>query len=265
MFAHERIKKIKEIMIQKNYVNVSYISALLNVSEVTIRRDFEKLEQEEFLTRTHGGAIINEDYIMDDRFSADADVDPLINYRTEIGDISAHMVEAGDVVMFTPGITNMFIARKLSHKSFTAFTNDLNIALELTSHKNKNVVIPGGDIENTSLMLSGKLTEENTRKFYVNKAFVEVEGVDFSRGYTVDSISKASILKEMLNVAEDIVIVCTSKAFDKKSFAQLGMLDMSKTVVTNPDIPDRYKEYYYNRQIRLYTAFNSYEGDTNDE
>lgn len=265
MFAHERIKKIKEILMQKNYVNVSYISSLLDVSEVTIRRDFEKLEKEDFLTRTHGGAIINEDYIMDDRYSADADIDPLINYRTEIGEIAAHMVETGDVVMFTPGITNLFIARKLQSRTFTAFTNDLNIALELTSHKNKNVVIPGGEIDNTSLMLSGKLAEDNTRKFYVHKAFVEVDGVDFTRGYTVDSISKATIMKEMTNVTEDVIIVCTSKAFDKKSFAQLGMMDMARTVVTNPDLPDKYKEYYFNRQIRLYTAFNSYEGDANDE
>ena len=46
MFAPERIRIIKGILIDKNHINVSDLSSLLSVSEVTIRRDLEKLENE---------------------------------------------------------------------------------------------------------------------------------------------------------------------------------------------------------------------------
>ena len=59
MFASERLGIIKGLLIDKKHINVSDLSSMLNVSEVTIRRDLEKLENEDFLTRTHGGAVIN--------------------------------------------------------------------------------------------------------------------------------------------------------------------------------------------------------------
>ena len=62
MFALERIKIIKRYLIENNQAEVSNLSESLGVSEVTIRRDLEKLENEGFLTRTHGGAIINSSY-----------------------------------------------------------------------------------------------------------------------------------------------------------------------------------------------------------
>ena len=41
------------------------LSDLLGVSEVTVRRDLERLEKDGWLTRTHGGAVINQDESVD--------------------------------------------------------------------------------------------------------------------------------------------------------------------------------------------------------
>ena len=59
MFAIERIKIIKNYLIENKQLEVNILSKMLNVSEVTIRRDLEKLEKEGFITRTHGGAVLN--------------------------------------------------------------------------------------------------------------------------------------------------------------------------------------------------------------
>ncbi|WP_052327937.1 DeoR family transcriptional regulator [Thermoclostridium stercorarium] len=60
MFAAERIRIIKNYLLKEHKVSVAKLSELLNVTEVTIRRDLEKLEKEGFLERTHGGAILKE-------------------------------------------------------------------------------------------------------------------------------------------------------------------------------------------------------------
>ena len=57
MFALERQKKILEILDAEGSVQVSKLSLVLDVTEETVRRDLEKLEKQECLTRTHGGAI----------------------------------------------------------------------------------------------------------------------------------------------------------------------------------------------------------------
>ena len=61
MFAAERLKIIKQYLQANGQLEVTSISNMLGVSEVTIRRDLERLEQENFLIRTHGGALLNTD------------------------------------------------------------------------------------------------------------------------------------------------------------------------------------------------------------
>jgi len=57
MLALERQKKILEFLNSDGVVSVSRLSAELGVTEETVRRDLEKLEKQEALRRTHGGAV----------------------------------------------------------------------------------------------------------------------------------------------------------------------------------------------------------------
>jgi DeoR/GlpR family transcriptional regulator of sugar metabolism len=55
MFAAERLRIIRSYVLEKKKASVAEISRMLGVSEVTIRRDLEALDEEGFLIRTHGG------------------------------------------------------------------------------------------------------------------------------------------------------------------------------------------------------------------
>ena len=57
MFAIERQQRILEKLKEDGAVSVSKLSAEFSVAEETIRRDLEKLEKQEKLMRTHGGAV----------------------------------------------------------------------------------------------------------------------------------------------------------------------------------------------------------------
>ena len=261
MFAPERIRIIKGILLDKKHINVSDLSSLLNVSEVTIRRDLEKLESEEFLTRTHGGAIVNDILTSEEENYTDIEDDPYLQQRIEISEIAIHMIEDNDVILLSPGLTNLCIAKKIiNKKNITVLTNDLNIASELSSNSNIKVIITGGDLDSSSMTLSGKLTEENLKNFFVSKAFIEVEGVSAQRGYTVQSMDKASVIKEMINITRETVIVCPYESFDNIAFSQIGPLYIANKVITNPSIPDSYKNYFFENKIQIFTAFNCYEG-----
>lgn len=262
MFGPERIRIIKGILLDKKHINVSDLSSMLNVSEVTIRRDLEKLENEGFLTRTHGGAILNDILPTDEENYSDSDdEDPYIQQRIEISEIAMHMIEDNDVIILSPGLTNLCIAKKLiNKKNVTVLTNDLNIASELSLSSSTKVIITGGDLDIASMTLSGKLTENNLKNFFVSKAFIEVEGVSSQRGYTVQSMEKASVIKEMINITRETIVVCPCESFDNIAFSQIGPLYIANKVITNPSIPDNYKNYFFENKIQIFTAFNCYEG-----
>lgn len=260
MFAPERIRIIKGILLDKKHINVSDLSTMLNVSEVTIRRDLEKLEKDKFLSRTHGGAIINDQPDNDEDYSTFSD-DPFFEERLEIAEIAAHIIEDDDIILLSSGPTNLCIARKiLSKRNITVLTNDLNIASELSSNATIKVIIPGGDLDSKSMTLLGKLTDENIKRFFVAKAFIEVDGADIQRGYTVQSIEKASLIQEMIKITRQCIFVCHHKAFNNIAFSQIGPLGLANKLITTPKIPDQYKNYFFENNTQLFTAFNAYEG-----
>ena len=57
MAAKDRIQAIKQMVANDKKVTVSNLSGIFQVTEETIRRDLEKLEDEGFLTSPDGGAV----------------------------------------------------------------------------------------------------------------------------------------------------------------------------------------------------------------
>lgn len=259
MFAIERIRIIKNYIMNNLQAEVSTLSSMLGVSEVTIRRDLEKLEEEGFLTRTHGGAILNKEEdepenIIDGYNPAD--------YQ-EIADIAVQMIKDGDIIMLTNGIINLHIAKKLRSKNnITILTNDITIATELSSIQSIKVVLLGGDVDFRYNAVFGTLTTNNLRKFYVSKLFIEIDGISSDLDLTVSSIDMASLIQEAANNANQKILVLTAEAFEKNSFYRVGKVQhIANQMITNSRIKDSYKNTIFNNQIQLFTSINAFEGN----
>ena len=258
MYAPERLKTIKQILVDQKHADVAALSKKLRVSEVTVRRDLEKLERENFLTRTHGGAILRED-TGSTGFSHAFPADPCLEEMEEISHIAAQMVRENDIILLSSGPVNLLLAEKLlSRRHLTVLTNDLNIASLLSENIGIKVVMPCGELDSPTRSLLGKMAEETLRNFYVNKAFLEIEGLSIKRGYSVQSIAKASMLKEMLDIASCRVFICTSKCFDKNNFSEISPLTEANKVISSPAIPEHYKNFFSKNAIELYTDTDSY-------
>ena len=60
MTIQQRLEEIRKIVRNETRVVVSELSRQFDVTEETIRRDLYKLETEGLVTRTYGGAILNQ-------------------------------------------------------------------------------------------------------------------------------------------------------------------------------------------------------------
>lgn len=257
MFALERIKIIKRFLVENSQVEVSKLSETLGVSEVTIRRDLEKLEKEGFLTRTHGGAIRNLEAAVLCR-----EEEPEENEKCrEISEIASNMVHDNDVIMFTNGPINRAIASRLGDRqNLTVLTNDVELALELSEFSNMKVSLLGGDLDSSSKAVYGKLAESNLSKFFVNKVFIEVDGVNRSMGYSVSSTEKASLIQQAISNSNSAIFVFTTDVVDKTAFFHVGEISIADRIVTNNNISDEYKHFIFENEVQLFTSINMYEG-----
>ncbi len=264
MFAIERIRIIKNYLIEKKKVSVNELSKMLEVSEVTIRRDLEKLEEEQFLIRTHGGAVLKKPEKINPQKTLEPKKEvnsPYKEFYEEISNIAIHIIENGDVIMLTNGIINYHIAKKLNQKkNVTVLTNDLMISIEAASSLSNKAVLLGGDIDYESKATFGALTVLNVQKFYVNKLFIEADGIDIESGLSVSSMDKANLINNILPNSKEKIILCLGSNFDKTAFYNISDLNIADKIVTNSNIDNYYKKFISERGIQLYTSINAFEG-----
>ncbi|EXX85734.1 DeoR faimly transcriptional regulator [Paenibacillus darwinianus] len=253
MFAIERMNKIKEILFKDKRVDVFELSELFSVTEVTIRRDLDKLEQMGFLVKIYGGAVLKEDAALQPLIAESED--ELIEEKRMIGKIASHMIDDGDAIYLSPGTTSLEIARNLKGKKTTVVTNDITTALELKDAAGSKVLLTGGDLIPSTSKLVGGFTLQTLEGIHINKAFIGVKGAHLDTGYTVDTYEETMVVQQVKKISSEIIMVADYTKFNRKGFAKLGDLLMADKVITNKQIPAEYKKYYFENAVKLYTTY----------
>ena len=103
MIPAERRARIVELLQERRAVRVSVLSADLGVSEMTIRRDLERLEQEGLLSRMHGGAILKRRMIEEPLYVNN--VRSHSEEKRRIAQAAAAMIKPGETVFLSSGTT----------------------------------------------------------------------------------------------------------------------------------------------------------------
>ncbi len=256
MFAIERIRIIKNHLIKDHKVSVAKLSELLDVTEVTIRRDLEKLEKEGFLKRTHGGAVLL-DYIEEAAIGENEEGKNILLYQ-EIADTAYHLVNDGDAILLISGTVNSYIAKVLTARNnLTIVTNDLQIASTFSQAFGNTLILLGGDLEDTAVF--GQMTIDNLRNFSFDHIFIEIDGLSDTVGITVSNTKKATLIQQAVKLTDSVTIVCPSKYFGTKSLCRVGNLSIAHRVLTDSNLEDKYKNYVYNHNIPLFTSIDVYE------
>lgn len=232
MLAIERRNLIMEKLQSEKRVVVSELSRLFSVSEETIRRDLEKLENDGLVTKSYGGAIINENNNIDLPFNIRKNRN--VAGKQRIAELLAERIKDGDHVMLDASSTAVFIAKAIkSKKHLTVITNSIEILLELADVEDWHILSTGGIVKEGSLALVGPHTDKMIASFHVDKAIISCKGLDAVKGFTDSNEMHAETKKTMLASAEEKILAIDSSKFDRISFTRIGDLKDLTMVVTD--------------------------------
>lgn len=263
MFGIERLEKIKEILLKEKSINVSELSELFNVTEMTIRRDLDKLQETGFIIKTHGGALLNQNM----ENGADNKPGMLGEIRNEkskqqISEIAAYMANEYDSIFLGSGSTCTLIAKAICNKSFiNIITNNLNILNVIPRNNSINVVYTGGSLSLKHMALYGDMAINSLKGLYIDKAFLSVSGIDMQHGFTLTSHEQLNLFKTITSITKELIIVGDSSKFDKVSFVKYAPLNAVNKVITNEDIPYGYKEYFFKNGVQIFTSYEALKSD----
>ncbi|WP_066646625.1 DeoR/GlpR family DNA-binding transcription regulator [Christensenella timonensis] len=258
MFKAARLAKIKEVLLDRGQVDVSTLSALLNVSDVTIRSDLEQLEKEKFVYRTYGGAVLNEDHLKQQSMQ-DAITGASLDYdknKEMVGQIAADMVRDNEWIFLGPGTTCYYVAKALlNRENVNVVTNNLYVAGALAQNPKSNVMVTGGTMVHSEMSLTGDLFSRFLKNIFIAKAFIGVGGVDFDSGFTVSNTLESNVYQKIKKISKELIIVADQTKFGHTSLTSIGPLTTVDAVITNDDIPEDYKSYFFQQGIRIFTSY----------
>ncbi len=235
-------------------VFVDELSAQFNVSEVTIRNDLDQLEKKNLLIRARGGAMKIEGRVGVDYNLSEKDK---LNYheKLRIGKAASKLIKSSEIVLIDSGTTTAEMVKNLDDiENLTVITNALNIAALLINNPNVNLTIPGGYLRKNSQSLVGPLAERSLKNFYVDKAFLGVDGFDTKTGLYTPNIEEAHLNELMIQIANEVILLADSSKFKKRSFAFICPVSSIDIVVTDDKIQDEDRKRLEDAGVKVIIA-----------
>jgi DeoR/GlpR family transcriptional regulator of sugar metabolism len=218
---NERQQMLLNMIKTEGEVRISGLRDILEVTEMTIRRDLEKLEQAGLVRRTFGGAIpANKDVALKVRSGV------MSEEKIRIGKCAAQLIQAGNSVFIDGGTTTFEIARFLKPGlHVTVVTNALNIAMELMEKKISTLVTGGMVLETTSTLV-GPGTVESIGKMAFDRIFLGTTGISAKHGFSNSNLYETEVKRMAIRQSTETNVVADHTKFGAKelfSFADLGM------------------------------------------
>ncbi len=232
--ANARQQVILQLLERQSVVRVAELCERFGVSDMTVRRDLQELEQAGLIRRTYGGAVSARGRSFEPPYLVRAATHQAQKQR--IGQMAASLVQDGDSVALDVGTTTLEVARALRDKhNLTVVTHSLPIAQVLANHPLVRVIVVGGVLRSGELSLIGHLAERAYREFYVDKLFLGVGGLSLKAGLTEFNLEDALVKQAMLQLAKERIVVADASKLERVAFAFIGPLTCINTLVTDAD------------------------------
>jgi DeoR family transcriptional regulator, aga operon transcriptional repressor len=256
---YERLNAILELVAERGRIDVETLAAELDVSTATIRRDLDHLAQQQFLTRTRGGAVAHSvAYDLPLRYKSARQA----TEKQRIGKAAADMVEAGMVIGLNGGTTATEVARAIAtrtdlqspaagRRAVTIVTNAVNIANELTVRPHVKIVVTGGVARPQSYELAGPLATHILEGVSLDVAFLGVDAIDPVSGASAHHEGEANINQLMASRARQVVVVADSSKVGTQAFARIRATDEIDVLITDTAIPDDSRQRFEDLGVKV--------------
>ena len=224
---------------ERGEVSVDELCLTLEASMATIRRDLDDLERRSLLRRTRGGAI-SISALFYEPFKHDLSFQDKVGTfaaeKRRIAQAAADLVQPGQTIALSGGTTTSEVARYLKLlRGITIVTNAVNVAMELSSHKEIDVIVAGGHLRGNWFTLVGPLANQAAAMVFCDLMFIGVDGIHVEQGLTCVHPQEADFLRIMVRHAKRRVVVADHSKLGEVSRWSLCPTEDVHMLITDSD------------------------------
>jgi DeoR/GlpR family transcriptional regulator of sugar metabolism len=236
---HERRSRLLDIIRVRGFAALDELVRELGVSESTIRRDLDALEEQGAARRTHGGVL----YSGGMPRLAEFDERQPTNWAAKraIATAAAELIDDGETVLLDGGTTTYEVARLLVGRSLQVVTNSLPVANLFASEARTDLVLLGGYVSPRTGVCLGPYANELLGRLHVTTTVLSAAGI------AEDGLFNAHLLlaeteQAMLKAASRVIVVADSSKFGRKSLTLVSGLDAIDTLVSDDAMPQAWRD-----------------------
>ncbi|MCI0493012.1 MAG: DeoR/GlpR family DNA-binding transcription regulator [Planctomycetes bacterium] len=251
MIVEERRNQLLELVRMRGFASLPELAEQLNVSESTVRRDLDCLEDTGSARRTHGGVF----YVGQSPMLPDFEERQPAQWdkKRAIAAEAAKFVEDGDTLLMDGGSTTYEVARLLVVRRLQIVTNSLPVANLFASNKNHDLVLVGGYVYPRTGVTLGPYAIEMLEKVNVRRTIMSVAGIN-ERGFFNSNLLLVEAERAMMQAAEEVIVVADSTKFGHQSLSHLCPLGDVHHVVVDHEITDHWKNKLETAGVKVHIA-----------
>jgi DeoR family transcriptional regulator, fructose operon transcriptional repressor len=238
LLVEERRNQLLEMVRSRGFASLPELAEVLRVSESTVRRDLDYLEEVGTARRTHGGVFYTGPSPklphFDERQPAQWDKKRMIAVE------AVKRIDDGDTVLLDGGSTTYEVARLLVGRPLQIVTNSLPVANLFAASANQDLVLLGGYVYPRTGVALGPYANEMLARLNVRHTFLSVSGIN-DRGFYNNNLLLVETERAMMHAADTVTVVADSTKFGRQSLALLCALGDVDHLVVDPDITPEWR------------------------
>ena len=228
-----RLEAVLQLLKENTTGSISGIAEQFQVSQMTIRRDLQKLAKAGQVIRIPGGARIERWRGMERSFSER--LENMSPAKRSIGQAAASLVHDGESVVLDSGTTTLYVARELRYRrNVVVVTFSLAVLEELASAEEIRVELTGGVYRSSSHDLIGHGVAESLKSIYADRVMFGAAAVSFTRGVMVHD---PDAQRELLQAGKQKVLLVDSSKIGVEATYRLCGIEDCDLIVTDALLP----------------------------
>jgi len=255
MLQLERHNRIVGLLEQNGAMRVNQIALELAVSRETIRRDLTMLDKKGVLLRSHGGALLADNFktisssykapILPDRLQADSfrtRTTINVDEKSKIARKALSLIKPGDTILLDCSSSSWFLARQLSDMELTVVTQSTSIINTLVSRNSIRLIGLGGDYSASQEAFFGEMAGKQLDEMNIDTLFFSCQGMDLDRGIFAESRAHEALLQHMFLAAKKVVLLVDGSKHSKigsERICGFGALDVLVTEKFNDPLLEK--------------------------
>ena len=206
MSSKERLDALTQFLERNTLGSLAELAQVLGVSENTVRRDLDKLEQQGRVRRTRGGAL----------YTKPADFEPAwairwsehIQEKKRIAVAAARLIHQDETILLDSGSTTLYLAKQLSRaQRITVVTTSLPVMWELGDNPDINLVALGGEYYHRERYFRGPSCERELEQLRVDKVFLGISSIEAGHGLSEAHYTEVPLKQAMMKISREHIVL----------------------------------------------------------